>query len=81
MAKGALSSSGVQMFLGVDAEAAVSCCRGKRCELRVAHMHQRRVIAALQVNLGLILDALVDHRIEPISFAGWRNRTAHAVVE
>jgi hypothetical protein len=39
------------------------------------------MIATLQVNLGLILDAVVDHRIESIAFAGWRNRTSHAVVE
>src|SRR5262245_48762724 len=35
--KRALSSSGVQTYLGVDAEAAVPCRRSKRCELRVAH--------------------------------------------
>jgi hypothetical protein len=39
------------------------------------------MISALQVNLGLIIDAVVDHRIEPIAFAGWRNRTAHTVIE
>ena len=71
----------VQLLSGVNAEAAVSCCRGKQCELRVAHMNQCLMIATLQVNLGLMLDAVVDHRIEPIAFASWRNRTWHAVVE
>ena len=61
------------MFLGVDAEAAVPCRRGKRCELRVAHMHQRRVIAALELNLRLLFDAVVDNGIETVAFANWRN--------
>ena len=81
MAKRALSSSGVQMFLGVDAEAAVPCRRGKRCELRVAHMHQRRVIAALEINLRLLFDAVVDNGIETVAFANWRNGAWHAVIE
>ena len=65
----------------VDAEAAVPCSRRKRSELRVAHVNQRLMIAALQVYLGLILDAVVDHRIKPIAFTRWRNRAGHAVIE
>ena len=39
------------------------------------------MITTLQVNLGLILDAVVDHRIEPIAFADWGDRASHAVVD
>jgi hypothetical protein len=65
----------------VDAEAAVTCRRGKRCELRVTHMHQRRVISALQIDVRLIFDAVVDNSIETVAFANWRNGAWHAVLE
>src|SRR5260370_14765378 len=42
------------------------------CELRLAHMDQRRVIPCFKVNLGQAIDALIDEHLEPIAFAyGW----------
>src|SRR5262245_9898314 len=36
-------------------------------------MHQRRVIAALEINLRLLFDAVVDNGIETVAFANWGN--------
>src|SRR5690349_6823960 len=68
-------------FSGVNAEGAVPCGRGKRCELRVAHVNQRRVVAALKIDLGLLFDTVIDNSIEAVAFANWRNGARHAVIE
>jgi hypothetical protein len=44
-------------------------------------MYQRLMISTLQIDIRLILNAVVDHGIEPIAFTGWRNCTGHAVIE
>jgi len=81
LTKRALPSSSVEAFSSVGAEAAVTCRRGKRCELRVTHMHQRRVISALQIDVRLIFDAVVDNSMETVAFANWRNGAWHAVLD
>jgi hypothetical protein len=58
-------------------EAAVPCCRGKRCELRVAHVNQRLVVSALEIDLRLLFDAVIDNGIEAVAFANWRNSAGH----
>jgi hypothetical protein len=35
------------------------------------------MISALQVDLRLLFDAVVDNRIEPVALADWRNGTSH----
>jgi hypothetical protein len=45
----------------VDAEAAVPCQGRKTSELGSAHVNQGRVISTFEVDLGLRLDAVVDH--------------------
>ena len=65
----------------LHAEAAVPR-RGRQIgELRVAHMHQSRVIAALEKHLGLLLDAVVDDQVEAIALADGGDGAAHAVLE
>src|SRR6476620_6523868 len=62
-------------------EAAVPCCRGKRCELRVAHVNQRLVVSALEIDLRLFFDAVIDNGIKAVAFSNWRNGAGHAVIE
>src|SRR4029077_6830199 len=71
----------VQLFLGVNTEAPVSCCRGERCELRVCHVNERRVVSALEIDLRLPFDAVIDNGLEAVSFANWRNSAQYAVIE
>ena len=71
----------VSSFSGMDAEATVTCCRGKRCELRVAHVNQRRVVSALEIDLRLLFDAVIYNSIEAVAFPSWRNGAGHAVIE
>jgi hypothetical protein len=71
----------VQLFSSVNTEAAVSCCRGKRCELRVCHMNERRVVSALEIDLRLPFDAVIDNSLEAVAFANWRNGARYAVIE
>ena len=42
-------------------------------ELFLAHMHQRRVVSALEIDLRLLFDAVIDNGIEAVAFANWRN--------
>jgi hypothetical protein len=65
----------------MDTETAVPRRRRERSKLRVAHMNQRLMIATLQVNLRLVLDTVVHHRIKPITLTGWRNRAGPTVIE
>ena len=65
----------------MNTEAAVSCCRGKRCELRVCHMNERRVVSALEIDLRLPFDAVIDNSLEAVAFANWRNGARYAVIE
>jgi len=65
----------------VNAETGVPCRRREGRELGMAHMNQSRVISALQVDLRLLFNAVVDNRIEPIAIANWRNRTRRTVLE
>ena len=71
----------VQLLAGVNTEAAVSCCRGKRCELRVCHMNERRVVSTLEIDVRLLFDAVIDNSLEAVAFANWRNGARHAVIE
>jgi hypothetical protein len=47
----------------VNAEAAVLGLRGYYCELCLAHMNQRPVIAGLKIDLPLLLDAVVHNNV------------------
>ena len=42
---------------------------------------QGLMIAALQVDLRLVFDTVVDHRIKPITLTGRRNRAGPTVIE
>ncbi len=44
-------------------------------------MNQRRVVASLQVDFWLLLDAVVDNSVEPIALADGGNGAAGAVFE
>jgi len=48
-------------------EAAMLRVGGEAGELLLAHMHQRRVVSALDIDFRLILDAGVDHHIEAVA--------------
>jgi hypothetical protein len=48
----------------VNAEAAVLGMRGYSRELRLAHAKQRLVIARLQIDLRLLLDAVVYNDVQ-----------------
>ncbi len=50
-------------------------------ELSLADVNQARVIAALDIDLGLLLNAVVDDHVELVAFADGRNRPNRAVRE
>ena len=47
-------------------------------ELSLADVNQARVIAALDIDLGLLLNAVVDDHVELVAFADGRNRPNRA---
>src|SRR5262245_66657937 len=63
----------------VDAEAAVPSARHQPRELRLADVNERRVIAAFEIDVGLLLDAVVDDDVEIVAFADGGNRAELAV--
>src|SRR5262245_5767189 len=63
----------------VDAEPTVPRARHQPRELRLADVNERRVIAAFEINVGLLLDAVVDDDVEIVAFADGGNRTELAV--
>src|SRR6266542_2991952 len=67
--------------LTVAAEARVTLLRHELRELRMAHVDQRRVIAALEINFRRLIDAVVDHDIEPVALAESRHCAAIAIRE
>ena len=50
-------------------------------EKNLNHMNQRRVVSALEIDLWLLFDAVIDNSIEAVAFANWRNGARHAVIE
>src|SRR5262249_14310057 len=71
--------AGVCRGLVVDAEAAVPRARHQPRELRLADVNERRVIAAFEIDVGLLLDAVVDDDVEIVAFADGGNRAELAV--
>src|ERR1700694_4885113 len=65
----------------VDAEPAVPGLRHQPRELRLVEMNQRRVIAALEIDVGWLLDAVVDDDVEIVAVADGRNRAERTVRE
>ena len=65
----------------VDAEASVLCVLSQLGKLSMPHMDQRLMIAALHVDLRLVIDALIDHNIEAVAIANRGHRAANAVHE
>src|SRR5919198_5234828 len=60
-------SGGVAMPLSiVDAEPPVPCVFQEPRKLRLVHTDQGGVIAALEINLRLLLNAVVDDHIQPV---------------
>jgi hypothetical protein len=70
-----------ELVLIVDTETPAPCLLCAGGELRMSQMDQCRVITALQVDLRLCLDAVVDNDIKPIALAGRRNGALSAVFE
>ena len=54
---------------------------GQPGELRVGEMNERRVVAALEIDVGLAVDAVVDDDVEPIALADRRDSAARAVAK
>ena len=50
-------------------------------ELRPAHVHEGRVVAAFEIDVGLVADARLDDGVEPISLADRRDRTPRTIAE
>src|SRR5882757_2910251 len=50
----------------VDAEVPMRRTRGEPSELRTAHMNEGHVVAALQIDVRLFLNAIVDNDVQPI---------------
>ena len=44
-------------------------------------MNQGPVIAALEIDLGLLVNAVVDQRVQAVAFADGGDGAAHAVLE
>jgi hypothetical protein len=44
-------------------------------------MNQRRVVSALEIDLWLLFDAVIDNSLEAVAFSNWRNGARHAVIE
>jgi hypothetical protein len=44
-------------------------------------MNDRRVISALEIDLRLPFDAVIDNSLEAVTFANWRNGARYAVIE
>jgi hypothetical protein len=44
-------------------------------------MNERRVVSALEIDLRLPFDAVIDNSLEAVAFANWRNGAGHAVIE
>src|SRR5262245_35139489 len=71
--------AGLSRRLVVDAEAAVPRARHQPRELRLADVNERRVIAAFEIDVRLLLDAVVDDDVEIVAFADGGNRAELAV--
>src|SRR5215204_3641294 len=65
----------------LSTEPAVACVRVQAGELALAHVHKRLMISSFEVEIRLLLDALVNDHVEPIARAHGRDRATRAVVE
>src|SRR5262245_29548779 len=65
----------------VAAEGAVADVRHQAAELRRAHVDQAHVVAALEIDVRLLLEPIVDDDVEPVGTADRRHRTELAVAE
>src|SRR6516165_11414955 len=63
----------------VGAEPPVPRAQHQPRKLRLADVNQRRVIAAFEIDVGLLLDAVVDDHVEIVAFADGGNRAQRAV--
>src|SRR5262249_37179540 len=62
-------------------EAAVSRIPVQSHKLRPAHVYEGRVIACLEIDVGLFSKAVVHHDVEPIALADGRDGTTRAIAE
>src|SRR5260370_19902863 len=65
----------------VDAEPSVPGFRHQPRELRLVQMNERGVIAALEIDVGRLLDAVVDDDVEIVALAECRHCAGCAVRE
>src|SRR6266852_409103 len=65
----------------VNAETAVLGMRGYARELRLAHVQQRLVIAGFQIDLRLLLHAVVHNDVQSVALADRGNRTTGTVTK
>jgi hypothetical protein len=77
----ALASRSTPYALVVDTEMPAPRVRDELRELRVAQMDQRRVVTSLEVNLGLVGNAVVNDDVELIANTNRRNSAVSAVLE
>ena len=63
----------------VDAEPAVAGLGHQPRELCLVHVNQRHVIAALQIDVGPLLHAVVDDDVEAVTLADRRDGAERAV--
>src|SRR5215510_15671839 len=66
---------------GADAELRMRRIRHEARELRMAHMNERLVVAAFHVDVGPLVDAVVDDDVEAIALADRRYGAVGAVAE
>src|ERR1700730_11500555 len=62
-------------------EATVPRRGGETGELRVTHMDQGRVVSALEKDLRLLLDAVVDNEVQPVTLSDGGNGASRAVLK
>src|SRR5262245_48901420 len=65
----------------VRAESAMPGLGHQPRKLRLVHVNQRHVIAALQVDVGPLLHAVVDDDVQAVTLADRRDRAERAVRE
>ena len=62
-------------------EIPVQCILREPCELRLTNAHDRRVVAALEINIRRIMHALVHDDVEAIALADRRDGPVRAIGE
>ena len=59
----------------------MQCILREPCELRLTNAHDRRVVAALEINIRRIMHALVHHDVEAIALADRGDGPVRAIGE